>query len=67
VGYRPVYFVTRDAGGFTVPTYLQPFLGNGTGPNGFICSTAAQNIVTQQSFGLLPGHTSSYCGLAEHI
>jgi hypothetical protein len=64
VGYRPAYFVTRDAGGNTVPAYLQPFLGDGYSPNGFICTTPAQNIVSQHAFGILPGHTASICGVA---
>ncbi|WP_236795939.1 substrate-binding domain-containing protein [Amycolatopsis sp. GM8] len=67
VGFRPVYLVTRNAGNFSVPTALQPLLGDGTGVNGWVCSTAGQNEVTREGFGLLPGHTSSVCGFAEHI
>lgn len=67
VAYRPVYLVTRNVGNFTVPTSLQPLVGDGSGVNGWICDTAAQNEVTREGFTQLPGHTSSFCGLAEHI
>lgn len=66
VAYRTLYAVVRDAGGGTVPAYLQPFVGDGTQFNtAFICSAPALSIVTQQGFGTLPGHTMSSCGVAE--
>lgn len=66
IGYRPIYFVVRDAGGSTVPNNMQPLVGDGTAFNtAFICSPAGQAIVTRDGFVALPGHTASMCGVAE--
>ncbi|WP_236795941.1 substrate-binding domain-containing protein [Amycolatopsis sp. GM8] len=63
-GFRSLYLVSRDAGGATIPAYLQPFVGDGTGVNGWVCDFTAQNEVIREGFGLLPGHTSDLCGFA---
>lgn len=68
VGYRPVYLVARNLGGFTVDPKLRPLLTNGTG--GFLCGPEVQDPTTgevvRQGFGLLPGHTNSFCGTYEY-
>jgi ABC-type phosphate transport system substrate-binding protein len=63
---REVYNVVRnaDSSGDTlkIPTYLQPYFGNGTANSGFMCSSTAKKDATNFGFRAMD---ASHCGIPE--
>ena len=69
---REIYNVVKlDPNTLQIPAYLQALFGDGSGTvstgSNWICSSAAQTIITSEGFINLPNGTNAGdCGVAEH-